>query len=155
MKETLSWSDVIVAMIAIYGAFLSTIIFFKEQQRLKRKIKVKLSTGYITSTMGLSEFMLIMEFINPGFKTVTINSPELRFVDGKKLIIPYPKSNVVFPHSLEEGKSAHVWLEMKQLRKELIEDGYNNSIKIKGAILDQTGNLFCSKGWMKISLKND
>jgi hypothetical protein len=155
MKETLSWTDIIVAILAIYGAFLSTVIFLKEQQKSKRRIKVKLSTGYTTSVKGLSDFMLIIEFINPGFKTVTINSPELRFDDGKKLIIPYPNSNVMFPHSLEEGKNAHVWIELSHLKKELIEAGYKNSIKIKGAIFDQTGNLFMSKGWMKIRINND
>ncbi len=155
MKETLSWTDIIVAILAIYGAFLSTVIFFKEQQKSKRKIRVKLSTGYSTSVKGLSDWMLLIEIINPGFKVVTINSPELRFDDGKKLIIPYPKSNVAFPYSLEEGKSVYVWIEIARLKKELVEAGYNNSIKIKGVIFDQTGNLFTSKRWMKISLKND
>ena len=72
MKETLSWTDIIVAILAIYGALVSTVIFLKEQQKSKRKIKVKLSTGYTTSVKGLSDFMLIIEFINPGLSPIVI-----------------------------------------------------------------------------------
>jgi hypothetical protein len=75
MKETLTWTEFATATIAIYGAILSTIIFLKEQQKLRRNIKINLTTGYITSDQGLSNFMIILEFVNPGFKTVTINSP--------------------------------------------------------------------------------
>jgi len=152
MDEKLTWTEFGTAAIAIYGAILSTIIFLKEQQKLRRNIKINLTTGYITSDQGLSNFMIILEFVNPGFKTVTINSPELRIYDGKKIIIPNPNSNVRFPHSLEEGKSAHVWIEIGGLQKELIQIGYQNTVKLKGAIRDQTGKQFYSKGWIKIRL---
>lgn len=153
MKETLTWTEFATATIAIYGAVLSTIIFLKEQQKLKRNVKINLTTGYITSDQGLSNFMIILEVVNPGFKTVTINSPELRIYDGKKIIIPNPNGDVRFPHSLEEGKSAHVWIEIEGLQKELIQIGYPNTVKLRGAIRDQTGKQFYSKEWIKISLQ--
>jgi predicted transglutaminase-like protease len=153
MNEFLSVKELVTILIAAYGAILSTFIFYKEQQKNKRKIKVNISTGYTAYVHGLSNFMVLLEFINPGFKTVTINSPELKIFDGKNIIMPVPNSNVAFPHSLEEGKSVHVWIDIEDLQKELIQAGYRDTVKLKGAIRDQTGKKFYSRKWLKISLQ--
>ncbi|MBV5348837.1 hypothetical protein JZU61_04175 [bacterium] len=155
MKEFLTVKEFLTATIAIYGAVLASFNFYREQQKLKRKIKVNLSTGYPTSNSGLGNFVIVLEFVNHGYKTVTVNSPELKLPDGKTIIMPNPDSNVLFPHSLEEGKNALVWIEIERLQKELINDGYHDTVKIKGAIRDQTGKYFRSKGWMKISLQRN
>jgi hypothetical protein len=153
MKKAYTWTEFATAMIAIYSAILSTIIFIKEQQKNKRNVKINLTTGYITSDRGLSNLMIVIEFVNPGFKTVTINSPELKIFDGKNIIIPNPSRNVRFPHSLEEGKSAHVWIDIEDFQRELLQSRYKETVKLKGAIRDQTGKKFYSKNWIKISLQ--
>lgn len=155
MKVSFTVTELLTAAIAIYGAVLSTVIYFKEQQKFKRKIKVNVSTGYITYVQGLSNFMVILEFVNPGFKAVTINSPELWMSDGRKIIIPNPNSNVAFPFTLEEGKSAHVWMDIEGLQKELIHAGYSDTVRLTGAISDQTGKKFHSKKSIKISLQRN
>jgi hypothetical protein len=64
--------------------------------------------------------MLIIEVTNPGLKIVTINAPHLRLPDGRSLIMPIPNSNIKFPFELGEGKNAHVWLELKELKQTLL-----------------------------------
>lgn len=149
---TVSWNEIVTALLALYGAVLSTIIFFKEQRKGMRRINLTLRYGFLTYDEGLSNQMLIFEVINPGFKAVTINGPQLRFADGKSMIFPVPNSNVRFPYTVEEGKSAHTWIELQTLIDSLRRNGYSNSVKFKGVVHDQTGREFATKKWMKLDL---
>ena len=153
MTDNISWNDVITAIVAVYGAVLSSIIFIKDQQRNKRHVKLKLTNGMLTfDNGGLSEPMLIFEVSNPGHKNVTINVPQLRLDDGKIIILPESNSNVSYPHTLEEGKSAHAWIEYEQLISSLKSRGYRDNVKVKGIINDQTGKEFKTNDWVKLDL---
>jgi hypothetical protein len=154
MKYTFTITDLITAIIAIYGAVLSTIILCNEYKKTNREIKLALKTGVLTYDNGLlSPLMLLMEIMNPGQKNVTIYSPHIRIRDGKNMLIPEPNSTVRFPYELVEGKSVTVWIEMSILKQVLIENNYSGSVQIKTFISDQTGKEFFSKRWMKIDLK--
>lgn len=152
MGTTLSWSDVLTALVAIYGAVLSTIVFIKEQQKNRRQVNLTLTYGFLTFDHGLSDQMLIFQISNPGYKNVTINGPQLRLHDNKSMIFPFPNSNVKFPYTLEEGKSVHTWIELKELIRGLKANGYNGTVKFKAKISDQTGKDFSTNGWTKLDL---
>ena len=53
MKDNISISELITGIIAIYGAVLSTVIFRKEHQKSKRKIKIKYKIGALVFTQGI------------------------------------------------------------------------------------------------------
>lgn len=148
------WGDILIALVAIYGAILSTVIFIKDQQKDKRRINIRLHSGFLTSDNGeLSEPMLFFEIANPGFKKVTINTPSLRLKSGFSLIFPLRNSTVNFPYTLEEGRNITTWYELDKLKDDLIQKlNLHGIIKIKGVISDQVGNEFETK-WRKLNLK--
>lgn len=152
MTAPVSFTEIITGIIAIYGAVLSTVIFTKGQQNTKRKVQIKMTDGFLTYEDGISDPMLILQIINPGWKTVTINGPQLRLIDGKNLILSIHKSNVKFPHELGEGKNAIVWIEIKELKESLISIGYYGSIKVRAVVMDQTGKEFFCRKWKEIRL---
>ena len=153
MKLNMSITELLTAVVAFYGAILSTIIFTKELQKSKRHIKVNMKFGLLTYTNGISPQMLLVEIINPGLKPVTIYGPQLRLPDRRNLIMPISNSNVKFPCELGEGKSAHTWIEVNELKGTLIDSGYTESTKFKAVVTDQTGTEFYSSKWLTFNLK--
>jgi hypothetical protein len=155
MKENaISWSEILTACVALYGAILSSIIFVKEQQKNKRKIDISLSIGELLYSDGLIETDQVLYFTisNPGNRKVTVSNPQLLLKNKKKIFFPDNDFSVRFPYSLEDGKNIMIWYKLPELKKSLVEFGYTEKIEIKGVIEEQTGNKFFTKKWMEIKL---
>lgn len=151
--ENIDWSKIITALVAIYGAILSTVIFISRHSEKQRKLNINFSTGFLTYTHDLSEVMLFITISNPGNRDVTITLPSILLPDGKTVVFPNPQSEVNFPHRLKEGTKCRMWTDMKDLATQLKENGYRRTIKIKAQIEDGSGRTYKSKAW-KIDLDN-
>jgi hypothetical protein len=147
-----SVTEVLTAIVAIYAAVLSTIIFFKEQNRQKRQVQIVLTSGYLGGDSSFRELMLFFKISNPGFKDVTLYQPSLLLPDGGEINLFNTGGEVNFPHTLIEGKVFHTWCPYDQLKQELVTQGYSKMVKIKAKIQDQTGKQFKSKKFMNINL---
>jgi len=145
MATSISSIEIITALVAVYGAALSTIIFIKDQNKHKRKVTIKLSNGFLTSDRGLSDPMLIFEIANPGQKSVTLVGPKITLPDNKSMFFPEIGSIVRFPATLEEGKSIQAWIKISDLKAELVRCGYKGTIKLNYSIDDQTGKTYNGK----------
>lgn len=139
--------QIITAIVAVYGAGISTYTLVSNNKEKKRQIKVSLSIGYIVDRGNGDDPMLIITVTNPGFRTVTINTPEILLPDGKKMFFPDPLSNVTFPFELHEGKNCMLWTKRQDLLEELIRAQYSGTIKIKGACRDATDKVYISKSF--------
>lgn len=135
----MEWTNVVTAAVALYGAVLSTYTILANRKDKRRQIKVKLSNGLLTSGPELSPAMLLIEASNPGDRSVILNSAGITLPDGKTVVFPIPESNVVFPHTLEEGKSCLVWTPMKEFASTLRNEGYKGTVKIVAFYRDQLG----------------
>ena len=140
--KSITITEFLTALVALYGAVLSTVIFFRSRKKDLRRVKIELTTGVLTGLPQAGELMLIFSVSNPGFKDVTVTGPQLQMPDGKNVFFPNIGSNVQFPYTLMEGKSFQAWYPLNQLRSDLINAGYSGKIKVTGVIYDQTNKLF-------------
>jgi hypothetical protein len=146
--DIITWDRIIVAIVAIYGAIMSTITFFSKHKEKQRQLKVKFSNGFTPYGDNLGELMLFIEVSNLGFRDVTINVPRLILPDRKTVVFPNPQSDVRFPHKLEEGTKCKVWTEIKELAQNLKRNGYKGVIKIDADVDDGAGQIYKSeKPW--------
>jgi hypothetical protein len=97
--------EIITAIVAIYGAVLSTIIAINELRKNRPKVKVSASIGRLYSSDGQpSEPVILIEAINIGTGVVALNGVGWLGKDGFKqhIIAPYPPR--VLPVDLQERK---------------------------------------------------
>jgi hypothetical protein len=138
---------VLIALVALYGAILSTHSLLLARREKARTIKVSISNGFLTFGPRLSELMILVEAANPGERTVTLHAPTLRLPDGKQMLLPFGNSSVSFPYDLPEGKSCTAWIEAKEIAADLREHGYSGTVKFRAQFRDAVGNSFISKPW--------
>lgn len=140
------WPALITALIAVYGAALSTYTFILNLREKQRQVSVSLSGGFLTYRRDVSEPMLFVEIRNPGARTVTINVPAIRLPDGKSMVFLSPDSDVSFPYELKEGgKDCRVWMEMREMARELLRAGYSGKVKVSAEVKDGAGKVYRSK----------
>jgi hypothetical protein len=132
-------------ILGIYGAGLTTYTIIKANEDKRRQVTVTISNGWLTYGQDLSKLMLFITMANPGFRTVTLNSPKIVLPDGKSMVYMNPLSDVTFPHELKEGKDCLVWTEMEMIKRSLIEQGYSGRVKLKASVSDRTGKVYKAK----------
>jgi hypothetical protein len=137
----------VTALVALYGAILSTHHLLLAHREKERTIKVSISNGFFTFGPRLSELMILVEAANPGERTVTLHAPTLRLPDGKQVVLPSGNSSVSFPYELQEGKSCTAWIEAKELAAALRGHGYSGHVKFRAQFRDAVGNSFTSRPW--------
>lgn len=147
----LDWSQIITAIVAIYGAILSTYIFVINRLDKRRQLSVSWSRGFRTYGPKMSPEMLFITVTNPGDRTVTINTPRIKLPDDSSIVFPIPLSDVNFPHELKEGKNCRIWVEKTILFSDLIKREYSGIIKLVAEVEDGTGKIYKSKKF-KINL---
>jgi len=145
--------QIIVAVVAVYGAVFSTITFVSRKKEKKRQLEIKFSNGFLMYGQEPGEFVLFVEVSNPGYRDVTINIPSLILPDKKVVafIDPY-QSDVRFPHKLAEGTNCKVWTEMRDLAQNLKEHGYSGIIEINAKVEDGAGNIYRSRKPWKLNV---
>jgi len=142
----MDWTDIVTALVAVYGAGLATYNLIAQLRSSKARIKVEISLGFLTYPLGeLSEPMVILSALNVGQKAVTLCSQGFLLPNGKKLVFPNPLSNVRFPHELLPGKSCQIWTEAARLARDLNAQGYSCKVKLVGFYRDEIDTIYKSK----------
>ena len=145
----MAWTEYIIAAVAVYGACLSTYTLCVQIIRNRPEVKVKISQGFLTSSVGgLSAQMLFLSASNSGQKTVTLSSCGIRIPYNKQLIIPNPKGDVRFPHELLPSKSCQIWIEASEIVETLKSGGFSGKINLIGFYRDQTDRTYKSKPYL-------
>jgi hypothetical protein len=146
---------IITAIVAIYGAGLSTYILIKNSKENKRQLTINLEKGFYTSGQGVSTPMLIISIANPGNRAVTIDSPYIELPDRTTLIWPNPLSDVRFPYHLEEGQRCHVRAKMEEVKGELVKNGHSATVKLTAKIRDRTGKVYSARKPLEFDLNEE
>lgn len=146
------WAALITALVALYGAILSTITFLATRKEKRRQLRLNMSMGWHPYPQKLSEPMLLIDVANPGYRSVTISFPYIRLPNEKILFFPPLKASVPFPHELKEGKSCMVWTEEAEIKRVLLEQGYSGAIKLRAEVADQTGKKYRAKKALEFML---
>ena len=136
------WKYVITALIAIYGAILSTINLINNVKNNKSFIEVTTTWGMIT---GDEKTKLFITASNPSSRTVTLSSMGFILPNKKYLIFTYPESNVSFPYEVQTGKNCMVWCDIYDIAVQLKKQNYEGDINLIGFYKDQLGKEYKSK----------
>lgn len=142
----MDWTDIVTALVAVYGAGLATYNLIAHLRGTKARVKVKISQGFVTDPLGRpSEPMIILSALNVGQKAVTLCSQGFLLPNGMKWVFPNPLSNVRFPYELLPGKSCQIWTEAARLARDLNAQGYSGKVKLVGFYRDQIDTTYKSK----------
>jgi hypothetical protein len=134
----MNWQWIVTAVIAAYGALLSTYNVWATLKKDRRQIKVAVSFGFLTSGPELSEQMLFVVASNAGHHPVTVTSAGLRLPDKRSLVL-MASTGTDFPHHLEEGKLARHWMRLAEIKASLRESGFSKAVKVRGFYCDALG----------------
>jgi len=146
-------SELLNILLGIYGAGTTTYIIIKQNEARKRKLSVKISSGWIPQSNGrLGPEFLFITVANPGNRDVTINVPYLELPDKKTLVTPVPLTNVRFPYRLKEGENCSIWIEINEIKNRLKESGYKGIVELKACVSDATGKIYSSRKKYKFVL---
>ncbi len=144
--ESINWIELIIAMVATYGALLSTYTLVAARKEKQRRVAVTLTWGLL-GTGPESSLMFFLTASNPGNRAVTLASCHLLLPNGKSLIMPRITGNFSFPHGLEEGKNCMAWFPVEDVIRTLISEGYRQEVSITAVYTDALGTNYMSKAF--------
>lgn len=154
----MNWDDlqkIIIAILALYGAFISTYNFLIYRRTNRPNIKVILeyssayiSHGFITSrTHSNRTPELLVKVVNSGSRPVTVSVPFFRLPKRKgKLLCPNPVSNESFPAELTEGKYLMVFFASSKISKAFQDAGFTGIHTLIAYCNDSVEKTYKSKG---------
>lgn len=144
--NSFSISELITALVALYGAILSTIAFIRQNRDRKPRVKVTMSLGLVFHQLqGSSGTQLIVEAANSGQVNITIGSWSIRYPGKKKLFDQLALVSPQLPAELSPGQKVTICMEYARLRNSLLKHGYSRKVKVRGEVADGLGNRYLSK----------
>lgn len=142
--------DIVLAVLAVYGAILSTINFRQASLKDKRRVQVKLSTGIPTFDNGsIGNAYFKIEAVNIGHRSVTMTS--LSFLVKGRHMAPIQddkfeaSQNSIFPTKLADGESAQILMAYRDVGESLIAQFGRDEIEITPFCEESTGNKYIGK----------
>jgi len=141
----MDWATIVTAVVAIYGAVLSTYALLSKRREKQRQVKVSLSMGLMALPSGECPAVVLIEASNPGDRAVTLTNPGILLPNRSTVVWPRPQSHVQFPYDLPEGKRCTAWTEAGGLAQLLTEHGFSGKIKLVGVSKDALGTAYKSR----------
>jgi hypothetical protein len=144
--EEMTSTDMVTALIALYGAGLSTIIAVREWRARNPNIKVEVSEGSFGLAVGAwSGHMIFCDALNRGQKAITLQMVGFQLPNGEQFVIPYPSPYVRFPYDLLPEKSCKVFTSASDLAMHLRLEGWPQRVSLVGFYNDDVGRRYRSK----------
>ena len=143
----MTWSDVLTAIVALYGAVLSTIIAIREWRARGPNIKVEVSQGAVSSPTGeWSDHSIFVEARNQGHKAVTLSMVGFILPGGRRWVIPRPLYYyVTFPYELMPETRCMTPTLAQKLATGLESLGFPDKVSLIGYYDDEVGRRHKSK----------
>jgi hypothetical protein len=139
-------TDILTALIALYGAGLSTLIALREWKARRPDVHVGLSMGTFDACPGNpTDTMVFLVAANAGTKAATLAWMGFVLPNRSRLTLTDPDSNATFPHKLMPEESCQVWIEATRLAEHLKSDGFSDSVKLIGFYKNVVGRVYKSK----------
>ena len=145
--------DVVLLLIALYGAALSTFNWRQAIKRDRRAIKVDLGTAILTYQNGsLGQPFAQMRVTNIGQRPVTVASMFLEIAGGARLFSMMPSAfqgvpDTPLPVTLKDGESATHYMSYQEIGEALISSGRRSETEIALVCEDSSGGTYRSESW--------
>lgn len=134
--------SLLIAIAAVWGAFLSTKVFFAQRAEKRPNIRVQLRTA-ITSSLRLNEsefegFRLFsVEAANIGAVPVTLDGCGFFFPNNTYWKVLHPFIRVEFPYLLQPGTRCDVMVRVDDVLKDLSKQGFTSAVDVVPFFSDQ------------------
>ena len=125
-----NWLLIITALVALYGAALSTVSFLLNRREKKRRLRVTTSWGMLVRGQTLSREMLIVKAANSGHRSVTLSSISIRLPDQSHAFALAGITNPDLPCDLSDGRDCMAWLDPRELAAAMRQRGFAGVITI-------------------------
>lgn len=138
--NSLAW---LTLLIALYGAVLSTIIFWRERQKEKRTIRVECRIAIGLSPSGTPGRYVSIVAVNSGHRPVTIIQAGLK-LNTKESYIPMVSNPVFYPlpKKLEDSDPVTILMEWDNVLNSLSSLKDNKVRFTKAFVQDAEGNIY-------------
>jgi hypothetical protein len=146
--------DIITFCIAVYGAALSSFVFYRSLVRERRWIVIKQTAAFYTYPQGLGPPMASIEVINRGHRPVVVNGPQFQLPNGQNMLLINADGMQAFPKRLEDGEKAEVRMGYDAIADSLRKAGYSGQVVLRPTCTDTTGEKFKGKKW-KFDISTD
>jgi len=146
----LEWPTVTTALVALYGAILSSYNALAARKEKRPQVRVSVSFGVKVCGSPLiggeaGPPLLFVEASNPGRRTVTLSSLGLLLAKKRQLFLDPHSEGMPFPYDLEPGKSYRMWVAASRLASWLKQEGLQGKVKLVGFYDDAVGNRYRSR----------
>jgi hypothetical protein len=138
--------DVLLTIVALYGAGLSTFNYFQSRQKDRRQVRV--STAMATPTDGAftGEMYAKFEAVNAGHRPVTITHIALELPQNKRVFsqgegMPGLKDTPL-PATLSDGQAARMTMPLYFIAQALMSNGYTGKTRITPICIDSLNNVY-------------
>ena len=139
---------IVTAIVAIYGALLSTYTLLANRKEKLRHINIDLSVGIPTPNLALGSRVILMTIANPGSRPVTVNSALIWLPNKKQLLLSDHWSNITYPHNLQEGNNCLLWVDPYEIAAICSEEGFTGKVKLIGVVKDALGKTYKSRSFV-------
>ena len=145
----MDWIEIIIALVALYGALLSTWNFVQNIRSRKRKLTVQIEKGRSASGQDI----IIMRIKNPpGYATVTFDSPQFILPNDKIVMIGNPLNGVRFPYELTGGNHCPIIYLKQDVERGAKSFEYSGVIELRAKVVDGADKAYISKTPFKLDL---
>jgi hypothetical protein len=144
----LRWYEVVTAIVALWGAGLSTYQYIAGKKEQRRQVKVTIFSTLATITAsGQPHFALYATAVNTGRRPVSLHSPMLEMGDPPHVYIDVYHRNpkVAFPYEVTEGRECAVRVQTEPLAAGLEQDGVAGGVELVAVFTDATGGRYRSE----------
>lgn len=145
----------VIALVALAGLAISIYNLIERRNDRKPKIKVRITTGYLSYQTHSSEFMLLINFANFGEKSIFVNSFYARYKKKMNLVFTKLDGIVKLPCEIESGRSVDYWYPYNDLILNLEKVGLKGKKRIKFVCTDVLGNEYKSTKVIDIKKTKD
>jgi hypothetical protein len=155
MPEWLTFSivkDIALAVLALYGAVLSTFNWRQSVRRDKRSVIVSASTAMPTYDDGrVGNAFAKIEATNAGHRVVTITLLTFETESGGRLFpmmsSGFPIADTRLPASLADGRSAAKYMSYQDIADALVKSGRTEKTKLMPVCEDSVGGVYRGEPW--------
>ncbi|GEM_PF-6988504 len=132
--------SIITAVVAVWGAVLSTIIYLGNRKANRRTLSVSLAVGIDPYSQDRKP-LLLTTVANPSLRTITVQGYELDIGNKRRLLIPNPSADVKLPHTLQGGQSCHFWIPISDVACQFSPDDPSGIARVSAVVNDAVGGV--------------
>ena len=140
----INWTDIVIALVALYGAGLSTYTFIVERRDKRPLLNVRLTYG-ILDYVTRGEIAMLFFVSNSGSRSVTVTSVCLLLPDKRTMVVRQLPGTAPLPVELQPGQGQTFWMLPRDVAQTLHEEGYRGVLKVRARCTDATGRDYHSK----------